>query len=276
MGENKKEVRSNDTKIAFDFSIKVYKRFKDIIKAIVLFGSVAKEKQTEKSDIDIVIFIDDCTVKWDEELIAWYRVELSKIVDKEKEKNRLHVNTVTLTAFWDEIKAGEPLAINVLRYGEVLVDYGGFFNPLKILLAKGKIRPSPEAVYVSLERSQEHLIRANLAMLGSVEGMYWAMVDAGHSALMAMNIVPPSPELLGELLNDFFVKTKKLDKKHIDVYNEIMNLTKDIRNGDVKSVKGSKLQELYEKSIDFVNVLTNISKLIIKDEKIIKIEEKKI
>jgi len=275
MSGNKKE-GSVETRIAFDFSVKVYKRFKDIIKAVVLFGSVAKEKNIEKSDIDLIIFIDDCTVKWDEELIAWYRVELAKIVAKEKEKERLHINTVTLTAFWDEVKAGEPLAINVIRYGEVLIDYGGFFNPLKILLAKGKIRPSPEAIFVALERSQDNLAKSNFAMLGSIEGMYWAMVDAGHSALMAMNVIPPSPELLGELLNDFFVKTKKLDKKHVDNYLEVMKLAKDIRNGDVKYVRGVKLQELYEKSTEFVNVTTEISKELIKNEKIIRVEEKKI
>ena len=275
MSDDKKGM-NRDAKTALDFSVKLYKRFREVIKAVVLFGSVAKENQTEKSDIDLVIFIDDCTVKWDEELIAWYRAELAKIVDKEKEKDRLHISTVTLTAFWDEVKAGEPLAINVIRYGEVLIDYGGFFNPLKILLAKGKIRPSPEAIFVTLERSQEHLARSNFSMLGSVEGMYWAMVDAGHSALMAVNVIPPSPELLGELLDDFFVKTRKLDGKHVDNYIEVMKLAKNIRNGDVKFIKGSRLQELYERSTDFVGATTEIAKNLIKDSKIVRVEEKKI
>ena len=37
----------------------------------------------------------------------------------------------------EEVRAGEPAVINMLRYGETLVDHGGFFNPLKVLLAKG-------------------------------------------------------------------------------------------------------------------------------------------
>jgi len=35
---------------------------------------------------------------------------------------------------------GEPVVMNIIRYGEPLVDFGGFFTPLKVLLQKGKIR----------------------------------------------------------------------------------------------------------------------------------------
>ena len=32
---------------------------------------------------------------------------------------------------------GDPVVINILRYGEALIDYGGFFNPLKSLFFSG-------------------------------------------------------------------------------------------------------------------------------------------
>jgi len=272
----KRTIIQIDTKVAMDFALKVYKRFDNIIKAVVLFGSVAKETVTKKSDIDIIIFIDDCTVNWDDELIAWYRTELSKILVKERHKDKIHVNTITLSTFWDEIKYGEPLAINVIRYGEVLIDQGGFFNPLKILLAKGKIRPSPEAIFVTMERSREHILKANTGILLAVEGFYWAMVDAAHAALMAINIIPPSPEYVADLLNDFFVKKRKLDKKHVLHFEETLKVAKAIRYGDLKSVKGNRLENLEHNSIEFVNALTDIAKKIIEKEKIIKVQEKKI
>ena len=84
--------------IAYDFAIEAYKKFQHIIKSIVLFGSVAKNLKTQ-NDIDIIIFVDDCTIQWDDELIAWYREELQKILAANKYRDRLHINTVTLSVF---------------------------------------------------------------------------------------------------------------------------------------------------------------------------------
>src|SRR3989344_4510999 len=100
---------SEKYKIAFDFAGKVYKQFSQIIKSIVLFGSTAKDTAKERSDIDLIIIIDDATIKWDDELISWYREELAKIIAASKHKDKLHINTVTLTTFWNEILVGEPI-----------------------------------------------------------------------------------------------------------------------------------------------------------------------
>ena len=61
-----------DHEIATDFAIKVYKKFDKIIKSIILFGSVEKKEVKPGSDIDIIIVIDDVSLNWDQELIAWY------------------------------------------------------------------------------------------------------------------------------------------------------------------------------------------------------------
>ena len=91
---------SEDYKIAYDFSTKCYKKFRDVIKAIALFGSVPKKENTPKSDIDLIIIIDDCTVSWDDELISWYREELSKLLESQNYKKQIHINTITLTTFF--------------------------------------------------------------------------------------------------------------------------------------------------------------------------------
>ena len=66
----RKKILETDYDIAYDFAIKAYEKFKDVVKSIALFGSVAKQQPYKKSDIDIIIIIDDCTILWDEELIA--------------------------------------------------------------------------------------------------------------------------------------------------------------------------------------------------------------
>jgi len=80
--------------IAEDFASKVYKKFNKIVKSIILFGSQAKQEATSTSDIDIIIIIDDASIAWDQELIAWYREELGKLIATNPYKKELHVNTV--------------------------------------------------------------------------------------------------------------------------------------------------------------------------------------
>lgn len=239
-----------DYKIAYDFATKAYQQFKEVIKSIALFGSVAKTTPKKKSDIDIIIIVDDCTVLWDEELIAWYREELAKLITKQNYKKNLHINTVTLSTFWKQVKEGDPIAINVLRYGEPLIDYGGFFNPLKVLLRRGKIRPTPEAIYVTLQRAPMHLTRSKYAMLGAVEGLYWAMVDAAHAAIMTAGHTPPSPEHVYDMLQKVF--PKKINKKLVQDFKDMYTLVHNITHGNIKAIQGKEIDELQKKAENFV------------------------
>lgn len=266
----------DDRAVAYDFSVKAYKLFKEIIKSIVLFGSVPKKEVNVKSDIDIVVIIDDATVKWDDELIAWYREELAKLLAAEPYSKRLHVNTVTMTTFWEEARVGEPVTINVLRYGEALVDHGGFFEPMKAMLAKGKIRPTPEAVFVTMERAHAHAFQGNNNILASIEAFYWAMVDASHSALMAARVVPPSPEFIAELITETFVATKRVDKKYVEWFEEMRFFAKKITYGDIKRMDGKQVEILQKKADEFVTTFTNIAKAIIQNEKIVRVEYKNV
>ena len=196
--------------IAMDFATRVFKKFDKIIKSVVLFGSTVKNTNVTGSDIDIIIIIDDVTINWDQELIAWYRQELDNILRRNPYRQELHINTVKLSTWWEDLMRGDPVVINILRYGEPMIDFAGFFNPLKSLLIKGKIRSTPEAIYSALQRAPVHLARSKLAELSAVEGIYWSMVDAAHAALIAANIPPASPEHVPVDLKQTFVDAKLL------------------------------------------------------------------
>ena len=245
-----KKSLETDYDIAYDFPIKVYNKFHDVIKSIALFGSVAKGSATKKSDLDIVIIVDDCTVMWDEELIAWYREGLANLVAQQKYKRELHINTVTLTAFWKELREGDPVIINILRSGQPLIDHGGFFSPLKILLRRGKIKPTPEAIFIAMQRAPMHLNRSRFAVLGAVEGLYWAMVDSAHAALMAAGHTPPSPEHVYDMLEKVF--GKNMNRKFRDYFKEMYSLAHGITHGNVKLIHGKQVDELRNKTEDFV------------------------
>lgn len=244
--------------IAMDFAVKVYQKFDKIVKSIVLFGSVAKEDSVAGSDIDIIILIDDVSLRWDQELIAWYREELDKLLRKNPYNQSLHINTVKLGTWWEDLMKGDPTVINVLRYGEAMIDHGGFFEPLKRLLIMGKIRPSPESIYVNLQRAPQHLARSYQAELGAIEGLYWAMVDSAHAALISINVLPPSPEHLAVDLREHFVGPGLLKMKYVQWYKEILMLHKKIAHGQITDLQGVVIDDWQEKTKEFIDVMARL------------------
>ncbi|MEM4625302.1 MAG: nucleotidyltransferase domain-containing protein [Candidatus Pacearchaeota archaeon] len=258
-----KEILSNlknERSIALDFATKAYSKFDKMIKAVVLFGSSVKNNSLSTSDIDIVILIDDVLIRWDSELIVWYREELGKLIMQNKYIKELHVTTVRLTTWWNDLLKGDPVVINMIRYGDVLIDFGGFFNPLKVLLEQGKIRPTPEAIYTCLSRAPEHLRRSRLAELGAIEGIFWAMVDSAQAALMAYNITPPSPEEISSLIKETFVDTKRIDIKYAIWSRDIYNLHRQIVHGEITDLRGAEIDVWQERMDDFVKEMTRIVK----------------
>ena len=249
--------------IAMDFAVKVYKKFDKIVKSVVLFGSAAKKTLTKGSDIDIIVILDDATINWNQELIAWYREELEKIIQANPYKNELHINTVKLTTWWDDLMRGEPIILNILRYGEAMVDFAGFFNPLKHLLIQGKIRPTPEAIYNCLERAPEHFGRSKLAEMGAIEGLYWAMVDSAHGALIAARVSPPSPEHIPGALKQTFVDKGLLKMKYVMWFRDLAELHKRIEHDELTSLKGIELDEWQQKTEEFMGLMVQLVKQII-------------
>ena len=257
---------AGEREIALDFAMKVYQEFDQMIKSIVLFGSSAKQVSTPDSDIDIIIIIDDVSVKWDNELIGWYRDELGKIIQSNPYAKALHINTVKLSTWWDDMMRGDPVVLNVLRYGDALVDFGGFFNPLRVLLKEGKIRSTPESIYTLLQRAPGHMTRAKQSMLAVVDGLYWTMVDSAHAALIAADVMPSSPEDIAEILTKTFVDKKRLHKKFVGYYREIHFVAKDIVHGNLTSVKGRDLDSWLVVTDEFLGEMARLVDSLI-DEK---------
>jgi len=244
-----------ESEIAMDFAVKTYKKFDKIIKSVILFGSTVKQTAVAGSDIDVIIIIDDVSVKWDRELIAWYREELDKILMSNPYKKSLHINTVKLSTWWEDLMKGDPVIINILRYGEAMVDMAGFFNPLKFLLINGKIKSTPEAIYNALQRAPVHIQRSKAAELGSIEGLYWAMVDSSHAALIAANVLPPSPEHIPRNLKENFVDNGKLKMKYVEWYRDLLHLHKKIAHGEITDLKGIEVDDWQEKAEEFLKVM---------------------
>ena len=252
-----------ESEIAMDFATRVYQKFNKIVKSIILFGSAIKQTTTRGSDIDIIIIIDDASINWDQELIAWYREELEKLLRSHPYKRELNINTIKLSTWWDDLIKGDPVLINVIRYGESIIDFGGFFEPLKYLLINGKIKSTPEAVYNCLKRAPLHFSRSKISELNSIEGLYWAMVDSAHAALIAAGIVPPSPEHIPIELKETFTDKGKLKMKYVTDYRDLHVLHKKITHGEITDLKGVEIDEWQAKTNDFMKTMAQLVKELI-------------
>ncbi len=253
----------NERDIAMDFATKVYQKFDKLIKSVILFGSAFKHTNVVGSDIDIIIIIDDASIQFDEKLIAWYREELGKIIQNNPYSKDFHVNTVKLTTWWEDLYNGDPTLINVIRYGEALIDFGGFYNPLKILMEQGKIRPTPESIYTCLNRVPLHIARSKQEEIMSVDGCYWAMVDSAQALLMSIKILPPSTEHIAVLLKENFVDKGLMKMKYVLDYRNLHDLHKRVMHNEIKDISGNIIDSWQDKAEEFFNVCMKLIKEIV-------------
>jgi predicted nucleotidyltransferase len=247
-----------ESEIAMDFATKLYKKFNKMIKSVVLFGSSVKQTSTAQSDIDIITILDDVSIKWDQELIAWYRTELDKILRRNPYQKSLHINTIKLSTWWEDLMRGDPVVINILRHGEAMIDLAGFFEPLKYLLITGKIKSTPEAVYNCLQRAPQHFLRSRAAELNAIEGLYWAMVDSAHAALISAHVPPASPEHISVDLKATFVTSGKISMKYVLWYRDLLLLHKKITHGEITDLKGVEIDEWQEKTEKFMGIMAKL------------------
>ncbi len=247
-----------ESEIAMDFATRAYQIFNKIIKSIILFGSSVKQSTVAGSDIDIIVVIDDVAIVWDQELIAWYREELDKLLRKNPYKKELHINTIKLSTWWEDLMKGDPVVLNILRYGESIIDFAGFFEPLKFLLLNGKIKSTPEAIYNCLQRAPTHFLRSKVSELNSIEGLYWAMVDSSHAALISSGIPPASPEHIPVDLKEVFVNTGRLKMKYVIWYRDLLILHKKISHGEITDLRGVEIDMWQERTQEFMRVMADL------------------
>ena len=241
---------SEDLTIARSFAKRLHNEFGDFLKAVVLFGSAARRTSKPKGDIDILIVVDDTSIRMTKDVIEAYRLITEGIIGKVS--TRLHVTSLTLTSFWEYVRAGDPIGINILRDGVALIDTG-IINPLQALLIQGRIKPTYESVWVYFGRAPRTLTNSKWHLLQATLDLYWAVIDASHAALMHIGQTPPSPEHAGDLLHEKLVKSGKLEEKYAETMRKFYRLMKMITHREIKEIKGPEYENYYTEAEDFVN-----------------------
>ncbi len=238
-----------EIQLARKFSEKIYKEFGDFVKAVVLFGSTSRMEDKVK-DVDILVILDDVHIMFSEELIQTYRIIVEKII-ADLSPDRLHIQSMKWSSFWEYVRVGDPVAINVLRFGIALIDTG-FFDPLQALLDQGRIRPTEEAIHTYFTMAPASLHRSKQHMLTAMVDLYWAAIDSAHAALMAVGEIPPTPDHVADLLDQKLARRNLIRKRDAQIMREMYSIFKKITHREIKEVSGKDLDKYRALTQEFV------------------------
>lgn len=158
---------------------------------------------------------------------------------------------MTFTSFWEYARAGDPVAVNILRDGVALIDTG-FFEPVQALLIQGRVRPTHESVWSYFGRAPRTLLNSKWHVMQATLDLYWAVIDAAHSALMHEGAIPPSPEHVSDLLEEKLVKKKLLEQKYADIMEKFYKIMKGITHREIKEVTGKEYDGYLKEANTFV------------------------
>lgn len=253
--ENIHRYPTEDVKLAQKFSLLLKKELGDFMLAAIVFGSSVRRDSTPKSDIDVLVISNDASFVINDALVESYRIIVENTIGKVSPK--LHITSMTYTSFWEYVKAGDPVAVNILRDGVALIDTG-FFEPLQILLKQGRIRPSEESVWRYYGRAPRTLINSKWHLMQATLDLYWAVIDSAHAALMRKNEVPPTPEHVAEILDRVYVKHKLLEPKYVNTMRKFYTLSKKITHREIKSISGQEYEKYYQEAEAFVRRMKSL------------------
>jgi predicted nucleotidyltransferase/uncharacterized protein (UPF0332 family) len=246
----------------------VLKKFEKYVYSYVIGGSLVRGEAIKTSDVDTYVIIDDTDVKrmprveLREKLrnIIWsYIMQAGELAGV---KNQLNVQIYLLTEFWDGVKEANPVFFTFIRDGVPFYDRGGFL-PWKLLLRMGKIKPSPESIdmYMSLGDKTNDIIKRKL--LDIVMGDIFLSVSYPSQALLMLYGLPPTnvKETVAEMRRVFVEKEKLIEKKYVDILEEIMiTYYKGYEHEKIKEVTGKDVDRLMKNADDYLKRLKELRK----------------
>lgn len=238
-------------KIAEIHKTMILKKFDRYIVSYVLSGSLVRGEATEKSDIDVMIIIDDTDVKKMTRaelkdklraIIIGMGIEAGEITGV---RNKLNIQVYILTDFWDSLKEANPIIFTLLRDGVPFYDRG-IFMPWKHLLKMGKIKPSEEAIDLFMNSGEQMIDRVKYKLREiAMEDTYYAILTPSQAALMLHGVPPPAPRETAKLMHDIFVKKEKLlEEEYVKILEANINVRKELEHGTKIEITGKDVDKL--------------------------------
>jgi predicted nucleotidyltransferase len=244
------------------FTKEVLKKYGNVIRSIVLFGSTARQQFKGESDIDVFVILDDTRTRMSprmKEEIEFGLEGIAKKINKQLSVQQPYL----LTEFWRLVREGHPIIFNFIREGLPVYDRD-IFLPIKRLLQMGEIKPSREAVEKFIERGPKRIKRVeNGKIYMVVEDCYYAMLESAQAVLMFLGKIPPRPVDAPKEVKRSLVDKKFLEPKFVTYLQDVIDVRKAVEHKKIKSITGVELDEWIKKTKEFVK---EMQKLIVKIE----------
>jgi len=244
----------------------VLQKFEKYVVSYVIGGSLVRGDAIKTSDVDVFIIINDTDVKRMPRLelkeklraiIYQYVAEASALAGV---KNQLSPQVYLLTDFWESVKDAHPVIFTFIRDGIPIYDRGTFM-PWKALLKMGKLKPSPESIDMFMSMGDKTVKRVKATLLDLVLGdIYWSILTPSQALLMLYGLPPPNvKETVKEMKKIFYEKEKMLEKKYIDILEEIaIKYYKGYEHGKIKEVSGKEVDKLLKDAEDYMKRLKEL------------------
>ena len=231
---------------------------KELIKAIWLIN--ARDAIKKENELNLIILIDDVKNKnIDEKKIK------AKILNAENESEKkfgfkIHSGIYKLREYFDLLMSNNLDIFAEINDSVSIYDPSGFFSLIKKLVEDGQILGTQESIFkflVEVKRGMRKLNDIKLTILGSI---YDAVMDAAEAPLIMENCFSFIPREIPGMLENVFVRKKKLSKKYVSYYTEIMDYYKDYEHDNIKNLDAERIDDLYEKAKDFVKRMEELCK----------------
>jgi len=219
------------------FTNEARKQYGDLIKTVLIFGSATKGTMVKGSDADVFVILDDTATKGSEDLEK-INSQLYLIAHELKD---LHIQTHTLTEFWQWLRMGSPELVNFLRYGLVVYDTG-FIKPVQRMLQMGLLPPSEETITLKARTADIRYKKIKADIKSMIFELRYTMLDAVQAVVMYYYKKQPDYKAAPEFLEKL-VAEKKLEKEYIEKFKELDKLWKDIDHKEIKEVTTEHLEK---------------------------------
>jgi len=244
--DEKQKLREKLIEKSVRFMNEIRRKYGDLIKAVVIFGSVARGDLKKGSDVDIWVILDDTISKasTDTESVVRGLYLISESIGS------VHVQTTSLTDFWQWIKLGSPELINYLKYGLVIYDTG-FVKPIQRMLSLGLLPPSEEAVSLKAKASILRLKKIQSDIKSLIFDLRYSASDMIQAVIMQLYKAQPDQKEIPNYLEKL-VKEGKLEEGYIEKWKELDELWKKIDHEEIKEVDSTHLALAEKLSKDII------------------------